>query len=59
MTKLKLALHLVAQLLAQGAIIELVPTEYKIYFAALVAVVGVLVAFFDQSYAIGKMGKKK
>ena len=45
--KLVLGLHLVGQILAQTAVIEIVPQDYKPYFAALVAVIGVLIAFFD------------
>lgn len=45
--KARLALHLLAQILAQGAVVELVPASATKYFAALVAVVGVFVAFFD------------
>ena len=45
----RLATHLVAQILAQGAVLEIVPPQFKPYFAALVAVVGVFVAYFDQT----------
>jgi hypothetical protein len=47
--KFNVYFHLIAQILAQGAVAELVPVAYKPYFSALVAVIGVLVAFSDQS----------
>jgi len=47
--KLRLALHLAAQILAQGAVVALVPASASKFFAALVAIVGVFVAFFDTS----------
>jgi hypothetical protein len=47
--KTNIYFHLIAQILAQGAVVEIVPAEYKPYFMALVAIVGVLVAFTDQS----------
>ncbi len=45
----RLVLHLIAQLVAQGAIIDLVPVQYKPVFMAVVAVIGVLVAFYDNT----------
>lgn len=48
-SKLRLTLHLVAQILAQGAVIELIPVQYKPLLSAFIAIIGVLVAFFDQS----------
>ena len=48
--KTRLYLHMLGQILAQGAVAELVPSGLaKNIFAAVVAVVGVLVAFADQS----------
>ncbi len=47
--KLNLVLHLVGQVLAQTAVIELVPISFKPILAAIVAVVGVFIAFSDQS----------
>lgn len=51
MTKahINLILHIVAQILAQSAVIELFPTPYKPLSTALIAIAGVLVAFSDQS----------
>lgn len=50
--KLRLSLHVLAQILAQGAVVALIPsgTPEK-YFAAVVAIVGVLVAFYDTTAA--------
>lgn len=47
--KLNGLLHVIAQLLAQGAVMELVPLDYKPVFSAIIAVIGVLVAFSDQT----------
>lgn len=38
--KTNLAIHLVAQILAQTAVQEIVPAQYKAYFVAVVAIVG-------------------
>jgi len=46
--KLRVTLHILGQILAQGAVVALVPASADKYFAALVAIVGVLIAFFDQ-----------
>lgn len=45
--KLRLFFHILAQILAQGAVIAIVPGGVEKYYAAVVAVVGVLVAYFD------------
>jgi len=45
--KARLTLHLVGQILAQSAVVALVPASAAKYFAAAVAIVGVLIAFFD------------
>lgn len=46
--KLRLSLHLLAQILAQGAVIALIhSTTGKDWYAAAVAIVGVIVAFLD------------
>lgn len=45
--KLRLFFHLLAQILAQTAIIAIVPGGVEKYYAAAVAVVGVIVAYFD------------
>ncbi len=47
--KVNVYFHLLAQILAQAAVIEIVPIDYKPYFMAFVAIIGVLVAFSDQS----------
>ena len=50
--KLRLTFHLLAQVLAQGAVYLLLKDHSpEAIYAALVAVVGVLVAFFDQTYS--------
>ena len=46
-TKLKLLVHLLGQILAQGAVAALVPVGYEKYYAAAVAIVGVIIAFYD------------
>ncbi len=50
-TKLKLAFHLLAQILVQGAVAALVPQGGEKYYAAVVAIVGVVVAFYDNQTA--------
>lgn len=43
-----LFLHLLANILAQGAIIALIPAGQPIkYYQAIVAIIGVIVAFYD------------
>lgn len=42
-------LHVLGQVLAQTAVIEIVPSDYKPYFMALVAIIGVIISFADQS----------
>lgn len=50
--KYSLFFHLLAQVLAQGAVASLVPAGiYEKVFAAIVAVVGVIVAFYDTTAA--------
>ena len=41
--------HLLAQILAQTAVMDIVPSQFKPYFMAIVSVIGVFVAFSDQS----------
>ena len=50
--KLNLILHLIGQLVAQTAVLEIVPPQYKPYFTAFVGSVGVLIAFVDQSLSL-------
>lgn len=47
--KFRLALHIIAQVLGQAAVAALIPASIAKYYAAAIAVVGVLVAFFDTS----------
>lgn len=47
--KINLILHVIGQIVAQSAVVEVVPSHYKPLFSAIVAIVGVLVAFSDQS----------
>lgn len=47
--RINLVLHILGQILAQGAVIELFPTEYKPLSTAIIAIVGVFIAFSDQS----------
>lgn len=49
--KLSVALHLVFQILGQTAVKEVVPAEYQPILTAIVAVIGVFVAFSDKSLA--------
>lgn len=65
-SKTILGLHLIGQILAQTAVIEIVPAQYKPYFAALVATIGVIIAFFDTTHTDkftqtgqGSRGQKK
>ena len=46
MPKFELVIHILAQILAQGAVAALVPAGGEKYFAALVAIVGVVVALY-------------
>lgn len=46
---INLFLHLVAQILAQSAVIAIVPFGSEKYVAAAVAILGVIIAFSDQS----------
>lgn len=46
-SKLKLFLHLIAQIVVQGAVASLFTGSAEKYYAAFVAIVGVTVAFFD------------
>lgn len=50
MNKVKLTFHLVAQILAQGAVVALVPAKFNPLFAAIVAIIGVVVAFLDNPF---------
>ena len=47
--KINVYIHLLSQVLAQTAVASLVPAHFQPYFAAVVAILGVLVAFFDQT----------
>lgn len=47
MKKVNLYLHLLVQILAQGAVASLVRGGAEKYYAAVVAIVGVTAAFFD------------
>lgn len=58
-SKIVSALHLIGGLIAQGAVIAIFPSEYVPYFQALAAVVQVLIAFFDPTNAIEKLGMTK
>ena len=49
--KVRIVLYLIGQILAQGAVVAIVPAVAAPYFAALLAVIGVLVAFSDTSVA--------
>lgn len=49
--KVILILHVVGQLLAQTAVLEVIPDQYKPLASALVAVVGVVIGVLDQSVA--------
>ena len=52
--KTKLILHLVAQILGQSAVLALVPQEYVPVFTAIVAVIGVIMGYNDQT--LGRAG---
>lgn len=58
-TKTILGLHLIGQILAQTAVVEIVPSEYKPYFAAIVATIGVIIAFFDTTHMQTGQGSKE
>lgn len=45
--KYKVWFHLVAQILGQAAVAALVPPGAEKYYSAIVAVIGVIVAFYD------------
>ena len=59
-SKLSLLVHLIAQIVAQGAVVELVPANYKPVFMAVVAIIGVIAGFLDTTAAQQKAisGKK-
>ncbi len=50
----RLVVHLLAQIVAQTAVANLVPSNYEPLYAALVAIVGVFVAFVDQTVSVSK-----
>ncbi len=52
MNKTKLVLHILIQVLAQGAVIALIPLPAKPYFNALAAILGVVYAAWDNLYPI-------
>lgn len=56
--KTRLVVHLAAQILAQGAVVALIHSNTgKEWYAAAVAVVGVLVAFYDTTAGLVAAGK--
>ena len=57
--KLILIIRIVAQLLAQGAVLALFPASSQVYLQAIVAALGVLLAHFDTSVAAAMLGMTK
>ena len=58
-SKTILILQLVGQVLAQGAILAIIPEVAQPYIQALVVVIGIVVSFFDPSATIEKLGMNK
>ena len=59
MDKIKLALHIIGQILAQGAIIALVPEEYRPLLQAIVVIIGLVLTYLDPTNAYQNLGLTK
>jgi len=52
-------LHVLAQLLAQGVILALVPTNFQPYLQALAVIIGIVLSYTDPTATIEKLGMSK
>lgn len=52
-------LHIIAQVLAQGAIIALFPVEMQQYLQGVVVIIGIVIAYIDPTNTIEKLGMSK
>ena len=58
-SKTILAFHLIGQILAQTAVVALLPDESKPYVQALVVIAGLIISFLDPSATLEKLGMSR